>query len=443
MAAVGAADMSAAGTGEPRARGANDWNCPRCSKVVWGSKDTCFSCGSGKALPSVASAAAASASAAAASSLGISLGLSDPMQLDLEDFKTEGAPLAAPDPLKKKRKVTHATFFEDDKGLKKMLKTFPSIKFRGKGSEYEDVSLLLNHYKKWFQELCPYGDHFEDLVLKARSVLEDKEKEDDGTVSDPRERMHAFRFQYKNEKEASSAAAKLSDEQRARIEASRQRALELKRQKEQRALDPEGKSSEASAAPAPAQELDMEELWNLEQENAAAAGRQQTSQGQAPDEFEDDPFGYGGGFDEEDGGLTAAPRAAASAPVPFFTEEEEDVFGFGGGFDEDDAPPAPKMTTAPMPEAPPPAAAQVDPEVARRIAENRAKALARKAAAAEAAAAAAAAAEAASEAQTLAPPEALPEALPEAASAAPGSAPAFAEEENPFGDDCFGGFDDP
>jgi len=399
-------------------------------------------------MAAVGAADMSAASAAAASSLGISLGLSDPMQLD--DFKPAGLPTIAEDPLKKKRKVTHATFFEDDKGLKKMLKTFPSIKFRGKGGEYEDVSLLLNHYKKWFQDLCPYGDHFEDLVLKARQVLEDKEKEDDGTPSDPRERLHAFRFQYKNAKEASSAAATLSDEQRARIAASRKRALELKQQKE-------AQSSGASAAPAPAQaqELDMEELWNMEQENVAAAGRQQTSQGQAPDEFEDDPFGFGGGFDEEDGGLAAAPRAAASAPAPFFTDEEEDVFGFGGGFDEDNAPAA-----AAAPEAPPPAAAkvQVDPEVAQRIAENRAKALARKAAFAEANAAKAAseakllereavfadaAALAADSVTAPVPPEVLPEALPEAASAAPGSAPAFAEEENPFDDDCFGGFDDP
>merc|ERR1719271_2221828 len=178
--------------------------------------------------PNATSATTAAEAAAAASSLGVSLGLSDP---SLDEGKKEGMAIAALQVGRAKRpKMTHSLFFEDDRGLKKILSTFPDIKRRGKGREYEDVSLLLAHYKKWFQELYPYGEHFEDLVLKSRQVLEDKEKENDGTVSDPRERLHAFRFQYKNASAAPAAsrATQVTEEARARIEANRKAALERK-----------------------------------------------------------------------------------------------------------------------------------------------------------------------------------------------------------------------
>jgi hypothetical protein len=289
-----------------------------------------------------------------ASSLSARLGLSDPT---LDEGKKEGAGIELLQAAAKKRpKMTHGLFFEDDKGLKKMLRTFPSIKFRGKGREYEDVTLLLQHYKRWFDDLYPYGEHFEDLVWKARQVLQDKEKDDEGVISDPRERLHAFRFQYKN----AATGAHLSEEVRARIEANRKRALELKRQKE-------GGSGAGAAQP---QELDMDELWRMEQEHAAASKSQaQGATGFAVDDEEEDPFGYGGAFDMDE----SVGASKTSKPAAFAFEEEEDVFGYGGGFDDEpDRPQAPPKA----PQAP----SKTPDEMAKAIAENRAKALERKAA---------------------------------------------------------------
>jgi len=236
-------------------------------------------------------------------SMDVRLGLSDPL---LTDLKREGktiAELQVGGP-KKRPKITHKLFFEDEKGLDKMLKTFSKIKFRGKGNEYQDLSLLLQHYRKWFQDLYPYGEHFEDMVWKARQVLQDKIKDDDdGTISDPRELLHTFRLKYKSAAAAASGAH-LSDEAKARIEANRQRALELKRKKEAEAT---GK------APAPAnEELDMEEIFRMEEEYAAAS-KVPSFEAPAFGSFDEDEdvFGYGGFDDDFD---DPAPRAPASAP---------------------------------------------------------------------------------------------------------------------------------
>jgi len=302
--------------------------------------------------PSAAAEAAAAATAsahAAASTLGASLGLMDP---SLDEGKRAGAAIATltAGPASKRPKMNHHLFYEDERGLKKMLRTFPSIKVLGKGHEYQDLSLLLRHYKKWFEELHPYGDHFEDLVWKARQVLEDKEKEEDGVMSDPREKLHAFRFAYKSAKPEdgrsapAAAGAQLSDEVRAKIEANRQRALEVKRKRE---AEKNGAGEGASAPAAAPQEVDMEELWQIEEERAEAARRDSASRGPAPDDEDEDPFGYGGGLDGDDDFGGGPPARAAQAannakpatqapPPPAFDDEEEDPFGFGGGgFDDE------------------------------------------------------------------------------------------------------------
>jgi hypothetical protein len=330
----------------------------------------------------------------------------------------------------KRPKVTHSLFFEDDRGLKTILNNFPKIKFRGKGHEYDDVSLLLAHYKKWFGELYPYGEHFEDLVLKSRQVLEDKEKDDDGTLSDPREKLHAFRFQYKNKSAIGSSAtpakgAALSDEAKARIEANRQRAVELKRKRQAE----EGGGVEVAAPSQQPEEMDMDELWRMEEERQAAERSQGASkQPMAPAGFdeEDDPFGYGGGFDDFDGQAPSATGAKAAAGPSSF-DEEEDVFSFGCEFDEA---PAPKPSPAPAAPEASATAKPMDSEIARRIAENRAQALARKAAAAKAAAV--------EEAPAAGAPVSVEEVT---ADAPPGAAP-LEEDDDAFDFGC-SGFDDP
>jgi len=402
--------------------------------------------GGGNASTSESTAAAAAAAVQAeASALGASLGLSD---LSLDDGKVEGMAISALQEgtrSRKRAKLTHSTFFDDDRGLNKVLKTFPKIKFHGKGREYEDVSLLLAHYSKWFQELHPFGDHFEDLVLKARQVLEDKEKEDDGTISDPRERLHVFRLQYKSsagQGAKKDAGSILSDEQRAKIEANRKRAMERKRLREG--------GEEVPAQPAAStasQEVDPEDLWRMEEERMAAE-RLQGAPFSGFDNPEEDPFGggfddpFGGGFDDPFGGGSlgrggsAAAAVKASAAPPAF-DEEEDVFGYGGGFDEE---------FASKPAAPPPAKPKMDPEVERRIAENRAKALARKAAAAATATASAAPATTASDGVAVVPETSsqVNEKAGdrgEALDASAANASTFHEEDDIFA--CSGGFDDP
>jgi hypothetical protein len=301
---------------------------------------------------------------------------------------------------KKRPKLTHKLFFEDEKGLDKMLRTFPKIKLKGKGREYEDLSLMLQHYRKWFQELYPYGEHFEDLVWKARQVLQEQEKDDDGHASDPRELLHAFRLKYKNAAAAASGA-NLSDEAKARIEANRQRALELKRKKE--AETGKGASTEN-------QEIDIEEIWRMEEEHAAASKAQ--PQG-AP------------GFDAFD--------------------EDEDVFGFGGDFDDfgDPGPRAPAVRATSSTDTGAPATHVAD-DVRAKIEANRLRALelkkqkeaqANKTSATEREEAGKGSA---AQSQKASIPD-NPEDLLAQGQEPPDFDP-FDEEEDPFG---FGGFDDP
>merc|ERR1719329_243172 len=183
-------------------------------------------------------------------SLGLQFGLLDE---DLDDIKEQAA-AAFEDTRVKKPKVTHALFFDEDKGFKKMIKTFPKIKFQGKGKEVEDLKLLLKHYEKWFKDLHPHGDHFEDLVWKARSVLNEKEKDSDGISSDPKERLHMLRFQYKNSADSllelgddPSQGPAVSDEARLRIEANKKRAMELKEKKRREAAAGGGAADTAPA----------------------------------------------------------------------------------------------------------------------------------------------------------------------------------------------------
>lgn len=296
-------------------------------------------------------------------SLGLQFGLLD---ADLDDIKEQAAAAYAGDQRAKKPKVTHALFFDEEKGFKKMIKTFPKIQFQGKGKEVDDLKLLLKHYDKWFKNLHPHGDHFEDLVFKARNVLNEKEKDDDGISSDPKERLHMFRFQYKNSvdslaslgedaSQATGSGGVVSNEARERIEANKKRAMELREKKRQGA----GGSSGAAGIP----EDDMEALW-AEAEASGQAPR-------ASFDDDDDPFGFG--FDMGDGPGGGTPAAASKRPAAM-DFEDEDPFGFGGGgFDDDDAAPTPRPEVESATNSAP-----MDPEVARRIAENREKAMARK-----------------------------------------------------------------
>merc|ERR1719298_231777 len=107
------------------------------------------------------------------------------------------------------------------------------------------------------------------MVWKARSVLMDREISDEGEVSDPRERLHMLRYEYKRaggagtkaaqermraereraEEEAKSGS-KISDEARQRMEANRQRALEKQRQRQQEASQGGADAAASTAAPA-------------------------------------------------------------------------------------------------------------------------------------------------------------------------------------------------
>jgi len=310
----------------------------------------------------------ASAAAAAASGLGISLGITDP---ELEDLKDQAVALTQSDRNRKRPKLTHKLFFDDERGFQKILKTFPQIKFRGKGNEFADLKLLMRHYDKWFRDLHPYGEHFEDLVWKARQVLQDKEKEEDDNISDPRERLHLLRFRHKSTALAAAAPAstggrEISEEVRKKIEANRKKALELQRQRKAR----ESGSGEAQLPP---DDPALSVMWN------GPTG-----------EEDEDVFGFGFGMDD-DGGASgfnggrggsqgAAARSSSHPPPPPAYDEEEDPFGFGGGLDDDFGPPRAAPPPVPKLEATPKEASAggQDAEKLRLIEEKRAQALALK-----------------------------------------------------------------
>lgn len=248
----------------------------------------------------------------------------------------------------KRMKMTHDLYFEDERGLKKVLKTFPKLKFKGKGHEFEDLKVMLSNYSRWLKELYPSKDKFEDKVLMARIILQEKEKASDGIESDPRERLHLLRLGYKTsglggtkDPGPKPVTKELTAEAKARIAANRQKALELRKRR-------------------------LEGGDALEDAQAPAAPLHQASQPGPPDMFPD--------YFPEPGGGT------------FVEEDEEDVFGFGGGLDDFDAqapPPEPKKLPPVEAPAPAPKAALSD-EARERIAQNRALALEKRRAAAAA-----------------------------------------------------------
>lgn len=282
--------------------------------------------------PSVAAADAAGVSAPSVSPSLLSgfLGEMDP-ELD-EGGKEEAQDMFAGAKSTKKPKVDHELFFENPKGFTKMLASFSKIKFHGKGREFEDLAYMLKHYEKWFKDLYPYEKHYEDLVYKSRSILCVKKLNEDGHVSDPKIMLHFLRKKYKSgaaslsaaEEDLAASLGPAMSDTRAKIEANRKRALELKRRRE------------GGTDPA----LDEDPIG--------------FGHSFGPDD--EDPFGFDGGLDDQ-------PRVAQPTAAAF---DDDDPFGFGGGLDDD---PRPQPT---------PARAAVDPELARRIEENRLKALARK-----------------------------------------------------------------
>eukprot|EP00913_Durusdinium_trenchii_P030869 g28911.t1 len=88
-------------------------------------------------------------------------------------------------------------------GLKKVIQDFPKLKFHGKGHEFEDLKVLMAAYKKWLKDLYPFKDDFEDLIWKARDVLQQKETTESGE-SDPKQHLHLLRFHYKCGKEGAT-----------------------------------------------------------------------------------------------------------------------------------------------------------------------------------------------------------------------------------------------
>eukprot|EP00929_Paragymnodinium_shiwhaense_P068396 TRINITY_DN3438_c0_g1_i3.p1 TRINITY_DN3438_c0_g1~~TRINITY_DN3438_c0_g1_i3.p1 ORF type:complete len:431 (-),score=198.29 TRINITY_DN3438_c0_g1_i3:182-1474(-) len=363
---------------------------------------------------------------------------------ELDELKSAAKPVLLPGqlPRSKRPKLRNTDFFDDDRGFNKLIKTFPRLSFKGKGRELEDLNLLLCHYEKWLKDLYPTDEHFENMVWKARQVLLEPEMSEDGILSDPREKLHMLRYEYKKaggagtvaaqarmkeERERVAAEAKrgtqISDEARQRMEANRQRALALKRQREAAAAGGGGSASSSSAqaatgAPSSAQEeaklrleanrlAAMERKRQREEEKAmlellaeqeamfeevagpppsqpAAAAAAAVAEPVAPqaaqappkapaaaafDEFDEDPFGWGGAFEEEPFDMQPPPKPAAPsrpattpAAVPqavqpaaahFDFEEEEDPFGLGMGFEDDFAmPAAPPKAAAPKPPAP-------------------------------------------------------------------------------------------
>jgi len=293
---------------------------------------------------------------------------------ELDDLKPQANFLTTQ--VAKKPKLTHRLFFEEERGLKKVLNDFPKLRFKGKGHEFEDLQVLMSHYRRWFKDLYPFEDSFEDLIWKARTCLQAKEKDDSGLESDPREQLHMLRFEYKNSGAGGTKGLTVSDEAKKRIEENKKRALEIKRKRQ----------AEGTAAP-------------------------ESSQAAAPsfmDLDDEDMFGFGGGIDNQQ----------ASGPGPTAMDEDEDVFGFGCGIDDDffGGAPAPRpapsaqdeldkhLAAFPSEAAAQPPAKVIDPEVAKKLAANKARALEiKKKKQEEAAAAAAQAAKAA-----LPPEDAMP-----------------------------------
>lgn len=378
----------------------------------------------------------------------LGLNTNDP---ELDDLKETGKVVVVGG-AQKRPKLTHNLFFEDERGFKKMQKTFPQIPFQGKGYEFRDLKLLLAHYDHWIKELYPVSDNTEEIVKRSRVLLSENMKGDDGHVSNPRERLHLLRYEYKAAQAladgaVAKAAEPVPEDVKQRIEANRLRALELKKKREQQSGGA-GASSDMDADAKrrieenKARAMEMKKLREMEElvaemegvsANPTPAGPGANASRVQADTFdeEDDPFGFGGGFDDGDFGGGFAPshapnKAAAApksqAPAATFFDEEEDPFGHAHcGFDDEmpssmgalpqsAAPAAPPAATMPAPSAAmaTPAAATgkpspMDDDAKRRMEENKARAMRLKRQREEAAAAAAATPAPPAQAQEVAP----------------------------------------
>merc|ERR1712232_577469 len=107
-----------------------------------------------------------------------------------------------------------------------------------------------------------------------------------------------------------------------------------------------------------------EEIWRMKQEHAAASKDRASGAPAFDFDDEEDPFGFGGGFDLE--GSAGASKPLARPPA-FSFDEEEDVFGFGGGFDEEPARPCETLKPA-ADSTEKVSVGTVDPDVASKIA---------------------------------------------------------------------------
>ncbi|CAE6959864.1 TIPIN [Symbiodinium sp. CCMP2592] len=180
------------------------------------------------------------------------LGLTE--DIDMEDVKEEAV---QPPSKTKKPKLTLEHFFQEA-GLKKVIGDCAKLEFKGEGHEFEDLKVLMAAYKKWFREIYPYEDNFEDLIWKSRTVLAQKEPD-----CDPREELHKLRLWYKK---SSSQASELKNEEVSsldpevakRVAENRARALERKRQREAAVEQAQEEAMAAQAAQAQA-EPDFEE----------------------------------------------------------------------------------------------------------------------------------------------------------------------------------------
>jgi len=252
---------------------------------------------------------------------------------------------------RKKRKMDHDLFFEDENGFKKMMKDFPKIPFKGKGNEFGDLQTLMRSYRQWFAALAPNGDEFETHIWTAKTSLMKPEKDKDTSVvkSDPRERLVQLRCAYKHPTEQpeptrAQPTPGLSEEQRHRIAENRYKALQKKYERDlekyERDLEtwrstsekakeentdlptapvppvcpvppvPPAPAASSSGAPA-AENMDMELQWQIEEnrQNALQKKKEREEREKAPvvaDAFDEfgfdgelqDDFGFDGGFDD-------------------------------------------------------------------------------------------------------------------------------------------------
>lgn len=198
--------------------------------------------------------------------------------------------------------------------------------------------------------------------------------------------------------------ANLPEEVRKHIEANRQRALELRKQKKEQAA-----AGTTGATETGAQELDMETMWRIEENRARALELKRKKQAEATASTmaadpgqEEDVFGFGFEMDDDDDAGGRGPPArvpqrieqptvgssngtnAHSQPKMSSCDDEDDVFGFGCDFDGGGGDVAPRAIPTPVPmigsadAAPRPGAPGPDSSIAQHIEEKRAKALAIK-----------------------------------------------------------------